>query len=117
MVKKANENNPIKVLIVAVQQTAGSALYGMVDVLMAAGNLWQTLMREGVEQCIFQVSIVALSGSAFRCGNGIPVTPDFSITGNPQGEILILPELWLGPDESIHGKYLELVEWIRQKFQ
>lgn len=50
MVKQASENNPIKVLIVAVQQTAGSALYGMVDVLMAAGNLWQALVREGRER-------------------------------------------------------------------
>lgn len=35
----------IEVAIVAVPETAGSALYGMVDVLLAAGNLWQTLVR------------------------------------------------------------------------
>ncbi|MFX4227882.1 MAG: hypothetical protein ACFHHU_08350 [Porticoccaceae bacterium] len=40
---KEKKNHPIEVLILAVPETAGSALYGMVDVLLAAGNLWQTL--------------------------------------------------------------------------
>jgi hypothetical protein len=31
---------PIEALIVAVPETAGSALYGMFDVLAATGNLW-----------------------------------------------------------------------------
>ena len=30
---------PIEVIIVAVPETAGSALYGMLDVLLAAGNI------------------------------------------------------------------------------
>ena len=33
------ENSPIEVIIVAVPETAGSALYGMVDVLLAAKRL------------------------------------------------------------------------------
>ena len=36
---------PVEVLIVAVPETAGSALYGMFDVLRAAGNIWQALVR------------------------------------------------------------------------
>lgn len=36
---------PVETLLVAIPETAGSALYGMVDVLLAAGNVWQTLVR------------------------------------------------------------------------
>ena len=38
--------NPIETvvsLIVAVPEAAGSALYGMIDILVSAGNLWQQL--------------------------------------------------------------------------
>jgi hypothetical protein len=42
------ESAPVQVLIVAVAETAGSALYGMLDVLLAAGNIWQTLAGTGV---------------------------------------------------------------------
>jgi len=108
---------PVEVLIVAVPETAGSALYGMVDVLLAAGNIWQTLVRTASEQPLFRVRIVAPSEEAFTCGNGIPVTPHCSIADNPKASILILPELWLGPDEDIHGRYPQLLEWIRQMYK
>ena len=73
------KNSPIKVLIVAVPETAGSALYGMVDVLLAAGNIWQTLVRSETEGKLFQVAIVSPAKGIFSCGNGIPVNPECSI--------------------------------------
>ena len=36
---------PLDIAIVAVPETAGSALYGMVDVLSVTGSVWQTLTR------------------------------------------------------------------------
>ena len=107
--------DPVDVLIVAVQETAGSALYGMLDVLLAAGNIWQSLVRTGSEQTLFRVRIVSHTAESFACGNGIPVAPDCSVADNPGASILILPELWLGPDEDIHGRYPELMDWIRRK--
>ena len=107
--------DPVDVLIVAVPETAGSALYGMLDVLLAAGNIWQTLVRTGSEQTLFRVRIVSHTAESFACGNGIPVAPDCSVADNPGASILILPELWLGPDEDIHGRYPELMDWIRRK--
>jgi transcriptional regulator GlxA family with amidase domain len=109
--------DPIEVLIVAVPQTAGSALYGMVDVLLAAGTLWQTLVRAEVERRHFRVRIVAPTREPFACGNGIPVTPACSLADDPKASILILPELWLGPDEAIGGRYAQLMEWIHRKYR
>ena len=111
------EKPPADVLIVAVPETSGSALYGMVDVLLAAGNIWQTLVREKPVQIPFRVRIVAPSDTAFSCGNGIPVVPDCSVADNPAADIVILPELWLGPDEDIRGRYPDLMEWIRFRYK
>lgn len=113
----AMRNSPIEVLIVAAQETAGSALYGMIDVLKAAGNIWQVLTRSGELSYPFQVGIVSPIEGAFRCGNNIPVEPDCSISKNPHADIVILPELWLGPDENIDGRYTELMDWIRCKYE
>lgn len=110
-------NEPVEVLIVAVPETAGSALYGMVDVLRAAGNIWQALTRENVMTALFRVRIVAPARGAFCCGHNIPVTPDCSIEDNPRAHILILPEIWLGPDEEIHGRYPALMDWIREQYR
>ncbi|ADC72138.1 transcriptional regulator, AraC family [Thioalkalivibrio sp. K90mix] len=108
---------PVEVLIVAVPETAGSALYGMVDVLSAAGNLWQRLRHEPVRQAGFRVRIVASERKPFLCGNDIPVQPHCSIRDKPDGSIVILPELWLGPDESFHGRYPELMRWVRDCYE
>jgi transcriptional regulator GlxA family with amidase domain len=107
----------VDVLIVAVPETAGSALYGMIDVLLAAGNLWQTLVRTRDARQLFRVRIASPESAPFACGNGIPVRPHVTIADEPGAPIVILPELWLGPDESMHGRYPELIEWLRRKYR
>lgn len=105
---------PIDVLILAVPETAGSALYGMVDVLSAAGSVWQELTGSDTPRQCFRVRIVAPEPQPFSCGHRIPVIPDCGIGDDPGGEILILPELWLGPDEPLHDRYPALMDWIRR---
>jgi transcriptional regulator GlxA family with amidase domain len=108
---------PIDVIIVAVPETAGSALYGMLDVLLAAGNIWQTLVRADSINTLFRVRIISPTGEPFTCGNGIPVRPELSVEENPETQIVILPELWLGPDEHLQGRYPELMAWIRRQHE
>jgi len=112
MVQEDRQNYPIDVLILAVPETAGSALYGMLDVLSATGSIWQTLLRSGDERAYFRVRIVSPDGRLFTCGNDIPVNPDCAVVDDPVAPIVILPELWLGPDETLHGRYPELIEWL-----
>jgi transcriptional regulator GlxA family with amidase domain len=99
-----------------VPETAGSALYGMLDVLLATGNIWQTLVRTEAAPGLFRVRIVAPRRRGFACGNGIPVRPDCAVAEDPAADIVILPELWLGPDEDIEGRYPELLDWIRRRY-
>lgn len=104
---------PAEVLILALPETAGSALYGMLDVLSAAGTLWQTLTRGEPGARLFRPRIVAQTAEPFSCGNDIPVHPSCAITDDLRADILVIPEIWLGPDEDIHGRYPALMEWLR----
>jgi transcriptional regulator GlxA family with amidase domain len=111
------QKSPTDVLIVAVPETAGSALYGMLDVLLAVGNIWETLVRAESTRNFFSVRIVSDDRLPFECGNGIPVRPDCSVAEDPKAGIVILPELWLGPDEHLEGRYPELLDWICRKYK
>ena len=102
-------------LIVAVPETVGSTLYGMFDILSAAGVLWQQLVGQEPSPQRIIPRIVSTSGEDFRCGNGVPVSPDCVIADDLHAEIVILPELWLAPDEHMKGRYPELMEWIRKR--
>ena len=112
-----NKSRSVDVLIVAVPETAGSALYGMLDVLLATGNIWQALVRENEQQQLFNVRIVSPNGKPFSCGNHIPVKPDCAVSDEPKADIVILPELWLGPDDNIHGRFPELMDWLRRQYK
>lgn len=112
MLKKSGA--PIDALILAVEQTAGSALYGMFDVLASTGNLWQELVGTEEPAQLIRPAIVSDRPDAFECGNGIPVVPHCCISDDPQADIVILPEMWLGPDEDLKGRYAEILEWVRR---
>jgi transcriptional regulator GlxA family with amidase domain len=110
------ECRTVEALILALPETAGSALYGMVDVLAATGRLWQELV--GLEPAATQIRprIVSLGRQPFTCGNAIPVLPELSVDEDPQAPIVILPELWLSPQDDLKGRHPALCDWIRRRY-
>jgi transcriptional regulator GlxA family with amidase domain len=115
--RMADGQHTVTALIVAVPETAGSAIYGMIDVLAAAGNLWETLTGSGVECKLISPRIVAPSMLPFKCGNGIPVMADCCCDDDPMGEIVILPEIWLRPEETMKGRYPAITDWVVRSYQ
>ncbi len=104
-------------LIVAVPETAGSALYGMLDVLSSAGNLWQELIGTDDGTRLIEPKIVSATAEAFDLANGIPVRPDISVAEDPSASIVILPEVWLSPDDDMSGRYPEIMAWINERYR
>ena len=120
MVSSATDTTPtgpVSVLIIAVPETAGSALYGMIDVLSAAGSIWQVLVHDDQTSRCFDVRILSPEAAAFVCGNGIPVQPACTPEDDPEARIVILPEMWLGPDEHLHGRYPALMAWLCEQYK
>jgi transcriptional regulator GlxA family with amidase domain len=106
---------PIDALIVALPETAGSALYGMIDVLAATGTLWQELVGDPPGHRLIRPRIVSPERTPFRCGNAIPVEPELCTDDDPHGEVVILPELWLAPDDDLADRHETLKDWIRRR--
>lgn len=110
------EGEPLEALLVAVPETAGSALYGMIDVLAATGCVWPVLTGTGSGCPLIHPRICSIAGDPFRCGNAIPVIPERVVADDPAADIVILPELWLAPDEPLTGRYPELMTWLRRRY-
>lgn len=108
---------PVEALIAALPETAGSALYGMVDVLAATGTLWQELVGEKSLGTQIRPRIIGPTREPFQCRNRIPVDPDLGVDDDPEADIVILPEMWLAPDDDMRGRHAELLDWIRHRHQ
>lgn len=83
----------IEAMVVALPESAGSALYGMVDVLNATCTLWQELVGEAPNGPVLRTRIIGPTRAPFRCGNDIPVQPAIGIDEEPLADIVIVPEL------------------------
>lgn len=111
-----SEPKAIEAFILALPESAGSALYGMIDVLAAAGTLWRELVGEDPGPPLIRPRIVSTMRGHFRCGNGIPVSPDVSIDDVHDADIVIVPELWLAPHDDMKERYSELKAWVRDRY-
>src|SRR5688572_27694317 len=107
-------SSAVDAMILALPETAGSALYGMVDVLAATGTLWRELVGEDPGLPLIRPRIVSPSRRPFRCGNGIPVSPEATTQEAGRPNIVIVPELWLAPTDDMHDRYEGLKDWLRR---
>jgi transcriptional regulator GlxA family with amidase domain len=104
----------IEALILALPESAGSAIYGLVDVFASTGTLWLELVGDEPSGRLIRPRIISLSRDPFRCGNAIPVTPDLAIAEASRADIIVIPELWLAPDDHLKDRYPEVKEWLRR---
>ena len=105
----------VEALIVALPESAGSAIYGLIDVFASTGTLWRELVGDEPGQRLILPKIVSLSRDPFRCGNGIPVTPELTISEKSNADIIVVPELWLALDDDLKHRYQDLKVWLRQR--
>ena len=101
-------------MILALPETAGSALYGMVDVLAATGMIWRELVGEEPGLPLIRPRIVSPEKRLFRCGNDIPVNPDVTIEQAHAPDVVIVPELWLAPTDDIRDRHSDVKDWLRR---
>jgi transcriptional regulator GlxA family with amidase domain len=104
----------VDAMILALPETAGSALYGMVDVLAATGTLWRELIGDDPGHPLIRPRIVAQARRQFRCGNGIPVRPEVTLEEAGRPAIVIVPELWLAPTDDMSDRYEGVKDWLRR---
>ena len=61
------EAKTIEALIVALPESAGSAIYGLVDIFASTGTLWRKLVGDRPGRRLIEPKIVSLSRGSFRC--------------------------------------------------
>lgn len=106
-------HRPIDAFILALPETAGSALYGMVDVLAATGTLWRELTGAPPGAPLIRPRIVSSTREPFACGNGVPVTPELTFGEVERPKIVITPELWLSPQDALEDRHADVKAWLR----
>lgn len=109
------DTRPITALLVALPETTGSALYGMNDVLSATSTQWRTFIGQLPGNPLFETKFVSVTSGIFYLENRTPVVPDAAVAENPSGDLIVIPELWIAPDDDMRERYPALVDWLRRR--
>jgi transcriptional regulator GlxA family with amidase domain len=103
-----------RVAILALPEVTASVLYGMLDLFCSAGRDWKMVTDGQPGAPVVDAEIVARDTGSFEVANGALVRPNAGLTSK-QYDIVCVPELAIAPKESLDGRFLDELAWLRQQ--
>lgn len=107
----------IRVSVLAVSESIGSAVLGAHDLLATAGIAWSAMVDHGPFKPLYKPAIVAPRRGSLTCFNGTVIHPHKTLGDVEATDVVYVPPLWLPPGETFAGRYRNLVRWIRRMYE
>lgn len=111
------EEKPLRAALLAPPEFTASTLFGVYDLLAAAGRDWDLVVSGKMGESKIQPSLVARSTDRLQASNGTWLEPDYEFADFGQPDIVCIPDLFIAPEESLTGRYDPEIEWIRQWYE
>lgn len=109
--------HPVSIAILAVPEATASVTYGMFDLFMSTGRDWGTVVNGEPGPALMAPQIVASRTGPFVAGNGIALTAHAGLADTRSPDIVCIPELMVAPSESIGGRFVPEVEWVKACYE
>ena len=108
---------PLRAAVLAPPDFTASTLFGVYDLLAAAGRDWDLVVSGVMGTSHIQPALVARSTDRLQASNGTWLEPDFTFEDFGQPDIVCIPDLFIAPEESLEGRYDTEIEWIRRWYE
>ncbi len=102
------------IALLATHGAAASVLYGMYDLLNAAGRDWPAMIGQAPGESVFRPVIVARDTTPMPVVNGIVVTPEAALHELPAPEFICVPDLAVYPHDIALQGYADEARWLRE---
>jgi transcriptional regulator GlxA family with amidase domain len=110
-------DSPARVAILALPETSASVIYGMYDMFMSAGRDWGLIVDGSPGAALIHPQVASLHKGALICGNGVRIVPQASLDECPGVDVVCVPELLVPPGESLDGRFIEEMAWLRRCYE
>lgn len=108
---------PVSIAILAVPEATASVTYGMFDFFMSAGRDWGLVVNGSPGPAVMAPQVVASRTGPFVAGNGISLAAHATLDATPSPDIVCIPELLVAPAETIDGRFVPEVRWVRSCYE
>jgi transcriptional regulator GlxA family with amidase domain len=109
-----SDKKPLRAAVLAPPDFTASTLFGVYDLLAAAGRDWDLVVSGVMGTSRIQPALVARSTHRLQASNGTWLEPDHAFEDFDQPDIVCIPDLFIAPDESLDGRYDPEIAWIRK---
>ena len=103
---------PLNVAIVALPESTAYVLFGLKEVMEAAGPLWGMVTGNPPAEARFAVTVIAAGTEPFACAGGAWVKADTTFSGNGRFDIVLVTDLTIDPDADPRGSWPEVTGWL-----
>lgn len=105
------------IAIVATPVSTASVIYGLYDLFRGAGRDWSLVVQGAPGPERLAPKVVGGSGGAFALANGVRIEPEGALRSRDRYDVVVVPELVLSPEESIAGRFLPELRFLRAQHQ
>ena len=106
---------PLRIGLLALPETTPAAVYGLYEVLSAAGSIWDRLTGQETRARRIVPSIVACRKETFTCAIGTPISPEASLAEAADCDVVIVTDLALPLDDRAPARWTEELAWVRDR--
>lgn len=111
------ETKPLLTAVVTTPETGTAGTFIVMDLLLAVGQLWETVHREAPQMPRFLPRLVTFDGEPYRDLHGVEITPHGSFEDFPKPDIVIIPELAIDPWKPLPNSFAAVADWVRAAYE
>jgi transcriptional regulator GlxA family with amidase domain len=105
----------LSVGLIAVPEVSAAVLYGLHEVFHCVGTTWETLTGDQNRSRQMSPRIVGTSINPIRTSLGVPVVPDTLFEDKVRMDVIIVPDLFLEPDQDLSTLWAESIAWLQSQ--
>lgn len=105
------------VALLAVPESSGSTLYGMYEILEAAGRDWYLVTGGRPRESLFRPVVVSADGRRFQTPSGLTIEPHATLADTAAVDLVAIPDLMVPPSEDLDGRYPAECAWLRRCYE
>lgn len=112
-----SDDTPLRAAVLAPPEFTASTLFGVYDLLAAAGRDWDLVVRGEIGTSRIQPALVARTKERLQASNGTWLEPDFAFQDFGPPDIVCIPDLFIAFETNLDGLYEPELEWIRRWYE
>jgi len=111
----SSDARKLSVGLLAVPEASAAVIYGLHEVFTCVGTVWQELTGDQVRSRQMTPRIVGASNDPVRTTLGVPLIPDLTFADRARMDVIIVPDLFLEPDQDLAGIWSEAASWLKSQ--